>query len=497
MSTELSASSTDPPASGAPADSTVPPIAQVLPYQTPPRLEEEPYDGLWHAGTLRYTTGGLVTLFLCLLGGDFFWQFRERAISPAIPLLLRQFGASDFMTALLLGFVPPALAIGLTAVISYRSDRYRSRLGRRIPFLLVATPPAFLAMVGLAFSPVIGRWLRLRLGLAESSNTACVIGTFAFFWIIFDIAVVVTNAIHGALVNDVVPRPVLGRFFGFFRVASLGAGMLFNFFLLGEMERHYVAIFVTIGLLYFVCFTVMCLLVKEGQYPPPPPATGGGPFERLGGAVAEYCRECFTNPYYLWFFLSFLLAHMAYTPINLFSLYFAQSVGMSMATYGKFSALQLGLSLAQAPVIGWLADKFHPLRMTIIALGLYALTTGVAFALVRDASGFAAAHVICGTCSGFWLTATAPLGAVLLPKLKFATFASVLIMAASVAQVITAPIIGAIVQHLNQGKPPAARNYHVMYLWACVFITSSLLVTLIVHKYFMAYGGRRAYVAPE
>jgi MFS family permease len=135
--------------------------------------------------------------------------------------------------------------------------------------------------------------------------------------------------------------------------------------------------------------------------------------------------------------------------------------------------------------------------MTMVALLLYAVTTGLAFVFVRDAGSFAAAHVICGTCSGFWLTATAPLGPALLPKLKFATFASVLIVGSSIAQLITAPIIGAIVEHLNHGKPPIARDYHVMYLWASIFITLSLMVTLIVHRYFMAYGGRRGYVAPE
>jgi hypothetical protein len=105
--------------------------------------------------------------------------------------------------------------------------------------------------------------------------------------------------------------------------------------------------------------------------------------------------------------------------------------------------------------------------------------------------------VICGTCSGFWLTATAPLAPALLPKLKFATFASVLVIAASGAQIITSPIIGAIVEHLNHGKPPLARDYHVMYLWASIFISLSLLVTGVVYRKFMAYGGPRNYVAPE
>jgi len=309
--------------------------------------------------------------------------------------------------------------------------------------------------------------------------------------------VIVTNSVHGALVADVVPRNVIGTFSGMFRAVSLGAGMLFTYFLFGHVRQHYVSIFFMLAVFYLICFTVMCLLVKEGEYPPPPPPVQGGGFARFFRAVIAYFRECLIKPYYLWLFLSFLLAHMAFQPINLFSVYFYQSVGMSDSAYGKFSALQYACSLAQAPIVGWLADKVHPLRLTIVALFLYAVTTGWAFAFVHDAPTFAAAHVICGTCSGFWITSTAPLAPVLLPKLKFATFASGLVIASSLAQLITSPIIGAIVVSLNKGKAPLQRDYHVIYLWACCFITLSMLVTLIVHRYFMAYGGRKHYVAPE
>jgi MFS family permease len=497
--------STDTPATtlidSAAADTPPPPGITPLPLpagEVPvPSLELPPAGKIWRAGTLTYTRGGLITLFLCLLGGDFFWQLRERALAPTIPVLLRQFGASDFMTALLQGTIAPALAIFLAPVISYRSDRYRSRLGRRIPFLLVATPPAFLAMMGLALSPWLGRWAHQLLGSHSPGIVPCVIGMFTIAWLVFDVAVIMTNCVHGALVNDVVPREVMGTFFGWFRFGSLGAGMLFMYFLVGKIEQHYVAIFLGIGLFYLVCFTVMCLLVREGEYPPPPPAGEGGPLASFFEAAAAYFRECLTKKYYLWFFLSFFLAYMAFQPINLFSVYFSESVGMSKKTYGYYSTIQFALSLAQAPLVGWLADKVHPLRLTILALLFYGLTTGVAYLYVHDAGTFAAAHVICGTISGFWLTATAPLAPALLPKLKFATFASALIIAQSLAQIVASPIIGWIVVRVNHGRPPELRNYHVIYAWACVFITLSMLVTLIVHRYFMQYGGRKNYVAPE
>ena len=500
-------SATTPPTP--PIASAIPPVAGSPPFNAANEIAAaaaadglqvelfDPRERFWTAGTLTYTRGRLVSLFFWLLSGDFFWQFRERAIGPAIPLLLRKFGANDLVASTLIGFIPPGLTVLLSPVISFRSDRLRTRWGRRIPFLLLSTPPAFLAMVGLALSPFIGGRIHHALGSASPGSAVCVVGTFAVFWVVFDVAVIVTGAVHGALVNDVVPREVIGTFFGLFRMASLGAGMLFFYFLLGKVETHYVAIFLSIGTAYAVCFTVMCLKVKEGTYPPPEPPAEGGPFRRLIAAIASYCYDCFSRPYYLWFFLSYFLTFVGFAPVNLFSVYFAQSVGMSMTTYGKYSTIQLALSLVQAPLLGLIADKVHPLRLTLFALAMYSALTGAAYLLVHDWWTFALSHVICGTVSGIWLTGSAPLAPALLPKLKFATFASVLVIADAAAKMVTSLIVGAIMEHLNHGKPPEMRDYHLMYLWASVFVGLSFVVMLVVHRYFMKYGGPRGYVAPE
>jgi Na+/melibiose symporter-like transporter len=385
----------------------------------------------------------------------------------------------------------------LSPVVSYRSDRLRSRLGRRIPFLLFSTPIAVVAMLGLAASPVIAHWLRELLGPRAPSPVLCVIWTFGFFWTMFEVAAIICNALHGALVNDVVPRPVLGRFFGLFRVVSLGAGILFNYYFLKHVAAHYVAMFVGLAVLYGVAFSAMCLNVREGEYPPPPPAPAGDWLTRVMAGIAMYFRECFSIPLYLWFFVSFFFAHVAFAPINLFSLYYAQSVGMTMATYGKFSALQLLCSMIQAPILGWLCDKFHPLRMTIIALGMYAITTLLAFGLVRDWRMFAAAHVICGTCSGIWLTTTAPLAQVLLPKMKFATFASALAIFIAAATMTAGPVVGRFLDFINRRALPGARDYHYIYLWASFFISLSLVSTLVVYRHVALHGGLRNYHPPE
>ena len=54
----------------------------------------------------------------------------------------------------------------------------------------------------------------------------------------FAVAMALTaNAVFGALINDVVPRELIGRFFGIFRAVSLATGVLFNSKIIGHAEN--------------------------------------------------------------------------------------------------------------------------------------------------------------------------------------------------------------------------------------------------------------------
>jgi MFS family permease len=466
---------------------------------------------LWHAGSLTYTAGGLAVLFFWLLWGDFAFSLKERSVPQTLQLLLQKFEARDVAVGFLIGSLPQAISIFLSPVISYWSDRHRGRWGRRIPFLFVPTPLAFLSMVGLAYSPVIGRWLHpavvslaaapvvgpwlhYLLGNGALRENVSVIICFGFFWTLFEISSITCVSVLSGLINDVVPRELLGRFFGLFRIFSLGAGMAFNYSLMKDIEKGpYVGVFLGIGFLYLVSFSAMCLRVKEGTYPPPPPRAAGarGPlWRRFLAAVRIYVRECFSHPYYRWFFLSIALANMAFQPINLFYVLYAKSIGMETGTMGKFFTLQLFLSLLQAYPLGWLADRFHPIRVTIAALVLYVIVTLLTFLFVRGVTPLGYAQVICGTIAGCWMTATAPLGPMLLPRAKFATFASAMGVVASLGLIVVSLVCGRLLDGMNH-------DYRYIYLWASLFTTLSLLATLVVYRKFQALGGSRSYVAPE
>ncbi len=44
-------------------------------------------------------------------------------------------------------------------IVSFKSDRYRSRWGRRIPFIVMTLPFLVLSLIGLGYTSVLGRWV--------------------------------------------------------------------------------------------------------------------------------------------------------------------------------------------------------------------------------------------------------------------------------------------------------------------------------------------------
>ena len=455
---------------------------------TPAPSKTEPR--LWHAGTLTYTTAALVVLFSWLLWGDFAWNLKERAINPVAQIMLRGFEAPDWLVGLLVGSIPAGIGLLLGPIISVKSDRHRGRWGRRIPFLLIPTPIVALAMFGLAVTPSAGTWLHDFLGARSPGETFCRIAVFSFFWTTFEIATITVNSLFGALINDVVPQAVIGRFFALFRAVSLIAGIIFNFFLMGKAESHFFEIFVGLGLLYGIGFTLMCLKVKEGAYPVPPPEPASIAKSKIIAPVVTYLRECYTNPFYLWFFVATTLGILSLGPVNAFSVFHARSVGMSDDLYGKSLALSYACSLVLSYPLGILADRFHPIRLGILGMSLYVVVTVYGFFFATTSSTFFIAFVLHTVVAGIYLTATASIGQRLLPQAKFGQFSSAAGIIGGICYMILPPALGIFIQNMNH-------EYRFVFILGSMIAATSAGAYVMVFFKYKKLGGDTAYVAPE
>jgi len=452
-----------------------------------PPLAEKPRP-IWRAGTLTYTTGGLVLLFAWLLWGDFAWSMKDRAVTPVAQLMLRQFKASDFLVGLLVGSLPCAIGFILGPIISVKSDSHRGRWGRRIPFLLIPTPFIALAMVGLAYTVPVSEWLHAFLGPSSPGLAGCRLIAFGFFWTTFEIFQTIAQAVFGGLINDVVPQEIIGRFFGFFRAISLVAAMVFNFWIIGHAEEYFGAIFIGLGLVYGIGFSLMCFMVKEGDYPPPAPRTQAGRLAFIA-PVKAYMRECFANPYYLWIFLAMTLGLLAGGPINTYSIFYAKSLGMSVEAYGKLLVITYAISFTLSFVLGWLADKFHPLRVGFVSILVYSAVMLWGGFVANTIPMFSFVFIAHGVLTGCFITGTASLGQRLFPQAKFAQFASAAGIASALGYMILPPVVGLWLD-------ASGHVYRYTFLGSGVIGVLSFVALFITYRKFLKLGGDKNYSPP-
>lgn len=447
---------------------------------------------VWKVGTLTYSAAGLTFLFLWLLWGDFAWSMKERAIQPMAQMLFKQFKASDLILGLMVTSLPAALGMLLGPIISVRSDNHRGRFGRRIPYLLIPTPIAAAAMVGMGFTPQLAEVFAAMLGSYAPDPVTCRLIVFGGLWTFFEIFTVIANAVFVGLINDVVPQAVIGRFFALFRIVSLGAGIIFNSFLMGHAEENYKLIFIALGALYGIGFTIMCFTVKEGEYPPPAPKSEGVFVERVFAPIKAYFRECAAHPFYILIFLAAMVGNAAFLPINSFDVPYIKSIGMSLERFGDLRSLTYMISICLAFGIGWLADKFHPIRIGIVSLATYAVIALWAGLLVdhKDLTSFSIAYVAHGVISGVFFTGTASLFPRLFPRAKFAQFASAAGIILAFGFIGIPPIVGKLLDLTHHA-------YHYTFVIGGSVAAAGAVIFTLLYRQFVRLGGMKNYNPPS
>ncbi len=407
---------------------------------------------IWKVGTLEYTTLGLIILSMWLIGGDIPLQLKARAVGPSATILIKEIGVSEFLYGLIMVSWPQFTSIFLGPIVCYISDRHRGRWGRRIPFLLCTMPLIVAGTCSLGFTPMAGEWLSSSMGWSlQSAQLLC----FFIAWALLDFGTSIGGFLFGALVNDVMPREVLGRFFAIFRMISLSIGVLFNSVIIEHVKENPLEVFCGVGLFYGLGILLLCWKVKEGEYPPPPQEEveyeqdnitikKRSLFARVIYPIGNYFYQCFSMPYYRWFIIVATLDGMCAFPINTFAIQYSSELGLSYKDYGMFLSITYTISLLISYPMGILADKFHPLRSGMVILALYGVTMFIAWLFV-DLSNFGVFLVLHGVISGLYWTASASLSAKILPRLLYAQFSSAAGLAASVFMLICAPSIGALI----------------------------------------------------
>lgn len=441
---------------------------------------------IYTVGTLRYTMGGLVVLFIWMLWGDFCFTLMEAVFPRILPIKLKSIGASNMIIGLLVGTIPGAMNFMITPIVSFKSDRHRGRLGRRIPFLLWPTPFLALFLILLGYGDAIGEWVygAISSTFPQVTNLTVTLVVIGVLMVCFQFFNMFVASIYYYLFNDVVPEQFLGRFMALFRVVGLAAGIIFNVFIFGKAETHMREIFLAAALLYFVSFMLMCWRVKEGEYPPPP-AQEGPP--GIITSLKTYFHECFSHSYYVYFFLGTALYTMG-AASTLFTVFFAQDIGVSLDQFGKIAGYMGIPSMLLMYPMGWLSDKFHPLRIFLVAKVLLLITTVAAFFFVHDFTSYVVYALVGLPLSVAVVAASLPMYMAILPKERYGQFCSAQAMVNAFMLIVGNVLAGKYMDFMG--------DYRYVYMWSAPIYLISVVFLFQVYRGWQRYGGMKNYHPP-
>ena len=458
---------------------------------------------LYHAGTLTYTKGALAILCLWLLWGDFCFILMETVVPSIMPIKFDAIGAPDAIIGLVITTIPAILNTALNPVISVKSDRCRSRWGRRIPFIVVTLPFLVLCLVGLAFSEKIGFGLRLYFPAILGRFPAATVSIFVMgvMMTLFSFFNTFVNSVFWYLFNDVVPEPLMARFMSWFRMASLGAAAFYNLFIFQFAGTHSAAILCGIGALYFVGFGLMCLNVKEGEYPPPEEYIGG----EVGfiAAVKTYARECLGVPHYWYLFLANIGMAVA-AASSVFSIFLTHgSLGLTYAMVGRLAFASSLAGAVYIPLSGWLADRWHPIRVVLLGAILQVVLMPVWLVwLVWHPDSTATFYVmlalnicVAAPISSLVSVLDPVLAMRIYPRDRYGQFCSANAMLRSMGAIVAGVTVGVYIGVLKRHLGPAIA-YRCLPLWN---LAAALLVLFSVIKLYGSWrrhGGDTAYEPP-
>lgn len=471
----------------------------VQPVETArPAAAGEPF----RCGTLLYTKAGLFVLFSWLLWGDFCFSLMEAIWPNILPLILKAEGTPNVVMSLVITTIPSAMNFVLNPIISTLSDRYRGKRGRRIPFLLVSTPLVAISLALVGFSQSLGKMLYewLSVFFPDISQAVVTISLICVLITSFRFFELFVNTVYWYLFNDVVPPPLMGRFLALFRVIGALAGALFNYFLLGYAQTHTSLIFFGVSLLYGTMFLLMCLNIREGEYPAPDRMRG------QGGTWMEYVKvffaETFSHRIFCLVFLYTATFSLA-ASIGAFSIFLPLSIGLSLDDVGKVGGLAGFAGMVLMYPMGILIDRWHPIRIMLGAQVGYCLVQSCMFVFLFSDFSHSTAFWIYAAISAIGIPVSVANASAMLPMLmrifpheRFGQFCAANAMCGALATIVGGLLAGIFLDTLKGAFAQGDYFYRFVPAWSVFFMAVTAVVTFLLYRQWKRMGGDDGYRSP-
>ena len=460
----------------------------VTPDQAPQAAESGMPVKIYRVGTLEYTLRGVMVLFFWLLWGDFAAAFFGSVFGNFLPLYLKDLQASNTLIGVMMGSIGGIINIFFLPGISRKSDECRSRWGRRIPFLAIATPLKVGSLIMIGFAPEVGGWIFTHVVhpiIPGVPLQTVLLSWLCIFIVAFHYLGMVFNNAFSWLMFDVVPQGLMARFLAWFRIIGTAASVAFMWYIFPSIMTHRKEICVGLGLFYLVVFLLMCYKVKEGEYPPVVPVEKKpNLFQAFGG----YFRSCLAVPIYRNYFISGMISSVFGCAGPFFLLFYRDTLGISLDDLGKIFAATSVISICILAPMGWLCDKFSPLRVGIVGMAGMQTVTFLSFFFIHDKQSLFIMMVLGSLISAAWGIGSAAINMKLFPQAKFGQFFAATNIFGCGIGVLGNYLAGTFMDAMHS-------NYRMAYLWQGMGILA-LIPLYLVYRDWKRFGGPDHYVAP-
>jgi len=383
-----------------------------------------------------------------------------------LPLILKQHEATNGQIAVITGSLFMILNAVLNSIISFKSDRYRSHWGRRRPFILITTP---LVVLFLALIPFASELLKLIdsvpafTRILAMSPVFPVIVLFAVLVVGFQIFNLFVSSVYYYLIPDVVLEPLLGRFYGLFRLFGTLAGLLYNYFIFGLAETHLKVIFVGIAILYGIVISLMCWRVKEGTYPPPLDTQGSS----WWSGIRTYARECFGQSFFWWVFLAYSAPIWANASVGFMVFFGRDELRLSLDQIGKANAYtSLAIALTTYP-FGVLVDRWGSHKTLITGFAGRMISSLLAFVAIQGFLSFTVWSLVTNLAAYLAYAAMLKWLVEVYPRDRYGQFGSA-------GAIFLAPACGWILDTVH--------CYRIVWLWAAAFNLLGCVASIVVYR---------------
>jgi Na+/melibiose symporter-like transporter len=312
----------------------------------PPAAKSRPGHGWGYMVTMGTMVAGFVSV--------------EAITNNMVPITARHFTDSPLLIAFLVA-LNRLFGFLVQPYVAWKSDRIRTRYGRRRPFLIIGLPGTCFALLLLGIMPFVFE--------GESRHATATLVLLLIANVGLQFFQDVNWGSQEPLYADTFPQNLLGRAVAVRSYAIQFVYFFMNYYAMKWADHNeFIPYLCAAGLVLLSLFMVV-FFIREREFSPPPAAERYNPITHLG--------LLFSNPDYLKVALVGAFGLMLPAAFYLFHpLFVTRTLGLTKSQLGESLALVPIVALVVSFPVGYLTDRYGPKWITAIGFIMLAVVAG-------------------------------------------------------------------------------------------------------------------------